>query len=194
VKSFFANRGKMLQSVAAGVLLAGALFGGYIGYLQLSGNFHRVVRDQLYRSAQLSPAQLEKRVRDHGIKTIINLRGENVNAQWYNAEIETAQQLGVEHIDFAMSSGTVLTPERADELVAIMKAAPKPILIHCQSGADRTGLVSVIYSQQIAGVREDVAERQLSLRYGHVAIPHISSVYAMDVSWDRLETHYGIKG
>jgi uncharacterized protein (TIGR01244 family) len=153
-----------------------------------------VVRDQLYRSAQLSPAQLEKHVRDHGIKTIINLRGENVNAQWYNAEIETAQQLGVEHIDFAMSSGTVLTPERADELVAIMKAAPKPILIHCQSGADRTGLVSVIYSQQIAGVREDVAERQLSVRYGHVAIPHISSVYAMDVSWDRLETHYGIKG
>jgi protein tyrosine/serine phosphatase len=88
----------------------------------------------------------------------------------------------------------VLTPERADELVAIMKAAPKPILIHCQSGADRTGLVSVIYSQQIARVDEDVAERQLSVRYGHVAIPYISSVYAMDVSWDRLETHYGLKG
>lgn len=115
-----------------------------------------------------------------------------MNAQWYNAEVATAGQLGVEHIDFGMSSGKVLTPERADQLVAIMKAAPKPILIHCQSGADRTGLVSVLYSQQVAGVDEDVAERQLSVRYGHVAIPHISSVYAMDVSWDRLETHYGL--
>lgn len=194
MKSFVIGRKTMLRGVAAGVLLAGALFGGYIGYLQLNGNFHRVISGQLYRSAQLSPAELERHVRDHGIKTIINLRGENVNAQWYNAEVATAEQLGVEHIDFGMSSGKVLTPERADQLVAIMKAAPKPILIHCQSGADRTGLVSVLYSQQVAGVDEDVAERQLSVRYGHVAIPHISSVYAMDVSWDRLETHYGLKG
>ncbi len=194
MKNFVIARRKMLRGAIAGVLMAGALFGGYIGYLQLSGNFHSVISGELYRSAQLSPAQLERHVRDHGIKTIINLRGENVNAQWYNTEIATAQKLGVEHIDFGMSSGKVLTPERADELVAIMKAAPKPILIHCQSGADRSGLVSVIYSQQIAGVNEDVAERQLSVRYGHVAIPHISSVYAMDISWDHLETHYGLKG
>lgn len=194
MKSFAKRRNKALRVVAASVLLAGAVFGGYIGYLQLSGNFHTVVDGQLYRSAQLSPAQLERRVRADGIKTIINLRGESTDATWYNSEIATAQQLGVKHIDFKMSSGTVLTPERADELVAIMKAAPKPILIHCQSGADRTGLVSVIYSQQIAGINEDVAERQLSVRYGHVAIPHISSVYAMDVSWDRLETHFGLKG
>ena len=191
---FAASRKKILLRAAACVLFAGALFGGYIGYLQLSGNFHSVVHGEFYRSAQLSPAQLERHVRDHSIKTIINLRGENVNAQWYNAEVETAARLGVQHIDFAMSSGTVLTPERADQLVAIMRAAPKPILVHCQSGADRTGLVSVIYSQQIAGVGDDVAERQLSVRYGHVAIPHVSSVYAMDVSWDRLETHYGLKG
>jgi protein tyrosine/serine phosphatase len=194
VKEFLKKRKVALLSVAAGVLLCGAAFGGYIGYLQLSGNFHTVIGGQLYRSAQLSPDALEKRVRAKGINTIINLRGENPDAQWYNSEIATAKKLGVEHIDFAMSSGTVLTPERADQLIAIMKAAPKPILIHCQSGADRTGLVSVIYSQQIAGINEDVAERQLSFRYGHVAIPHVSSVYAMDVSWHRLETHFGLKG
>jgi protein tyrosine phosphatase (PTP) superfamily phosphohydrolase (DUF442 family) len=194
VKSFVGTRKKTLRVCVAGVLFCGLLFGGFIGYLQLSGNFHTVIDGELYRSAQLSPAQLELYVRANGIKTVINLRGESPNAKWYNGEIAAAQQLGIEHIDFKMSSGTVLSPERADQLVAIMKAAPKPILIHCQSGADRTGLVSVIYSQQIAGVSEDVAERQLSVRYGHVAIPHISSVYAMDVSWDRLETHFGLKG
>jgi protein tyrosine/serine phosphatase len=173
--------------------MAGSL-GGYIGYLQFSGNFHTVVADQLYRSAQPSPKQLDKYVRDHGIKTIINLRGESDNSKWYRDEIATAQQLGVKHIDFGMSSGTILTPERADELVAILKAAEKPILVHCQYGADRTGLVSVIYSQQVAGLDDEVAERQLSILFGHVAIPHFSRTYAMDTSWQRLERHYGIGG
>lgn len=194
MKNFWKTRRIVFRVVVAGVLLTGALLGGYIVYLQLSGNFHSVIAGELYRSAQLSPAQFERYVRADGIKTIINLRGENVNAKWYNAEIAAARELGVEHIDFGMSSGTVLGPERADQLIAIMRAAPKPILIHCQSGADRTGLVSAIYSQQIAGINEDIAERQLSIRYGHVAIPRISSVYAMDVSWDRLETHFGLKG
>jgi protein tyrosine phosphatase (PTP) superfamily phosphohydrolase (DUF442 family) len=156
VKSFVETRKKTLRLLAVGLLCAGALFGGFIGYLHLSGNFHTVIDGQLYRSAQLSPARLERYVRANGIKTVINLRGESLSAKWYDGEVAAAQQLGIEHIDFKMSSGTVLSPERADQLVAIMKAAPKPILIHCQSGADRTGLVSVIYSQQIAGVSEDV--------------------------------------
>lgn len=47
-----------------------------------------------------------------------------------------------------------------------MRDAPKPILVHCLSGADRTGLASVMYSQQIANMKEDVAGRQLSFAFG----------------------------
>ncbi len=177
-----------------GALTIGAALGGYIVYLKASGNFHAVIAHQLYRSAQPSPEQLASYIRDHGIETIINLRGASADKKWYTDEIAAARNLGVQHIDFGMSSSKVLSPERAEELLAIMKAAPKPILIHCQSGADRTGLVSVLYSQQVGGIDEDVAERQLSVYYGHVAIPYLSGTYAMDRSWRALERHFGIEG
>lgn len=186
-------RTRPLRVSLAVLLTAGSFLGAYAGYLQLSGNFHTVIAGELYRSAQPSPAQLENYVREHGIKTVINLRGPKDNAQWYVQEVAAARRLDVWHIDFGMSATKILSPQRADELVAIMKSAPKPILIHCQAGADRTGLASVIYSKQIAGVGEDVAERQLSFYYGHVSIPHVSSAYAMDTSWNDLETHFGLK-
>lgn len=182
-------------SIAVGTVLSiGGALGGYAAYLQAVGNFHTVIEGQLYRSAQPTPAQLDAYVKDHGIKTIINLRGEKQNAAWYQAEIRTAAELGVGHIDFAMSASRKLTPDRADEIVAIMAAAPKPILVHCQSGSDRTGLVSAIYTDRIAGEGEDRAERQLSFYYGHVALPLISAAWPMDASWEDLEAHFERKG
>lgn len=180
------------KAAAALILLAGATFGGYVGYLQLTGNFHTVIAGELYRSAQPSVSQLERYIRDNGIKTVINLRGDSGHAQWWAEEVAVTERLGVKHVDFGMSASKILTPEKADRLVAIMRDAPKPILVHCLSGADRTGLVSVIYSQQVANLKEDVAERQLSVVFGHVGIPHVSSAYAMDQSWSDLEKHYGL--
>jgi protein tyrosine/serine phosphatase len=181
------------KAVCGLILLCGATFGGYAGYLQLTGNFHTVIEGQLYRSAQPSTAQLERYIRANGIKTVINLRGNSGYAKWWEEEVAVTERLGVGHVDFGMSASKILTPAKADQLVAIMRDAPKPILIHCLSGADRTGLVSVLYSQQIGKLAEDVAERQLSLAFGHIGIPHLSSTYAMDQSWSALEKHYGLE-
>jgi hypothetical protein len=41
--------------------------------------------------------------------------------------------------------------------------------------------------QQIAGTDEEVSERQLSVRYGHIGIPYISASFAMDESWEIFE-------
>jgi protein tyrosine/serine phosphatase len=187
------NRTKLSIAFGMAFSVAGAL-GGYAVYLQVVGNFHTVIEGQLYRSAQPTPSQLDTYVKEHGIKTIINLRGEKQNAAWYQAEIQTAQELGVEHVDFGMSASKKLALTRADEIVAIMAAAPKPILIHCQSGSDRTGLISAIYTSRIAGEGESKAEGQLSFYYGHVAIPLISAAWPMDVSWEDLEEHFEQKG
>lgn len=179
---------KIAKSSVAAALAAAICLGGYAGFLQLSGNFHTVVEGELYRSAQPTPVQLEAYVRDHGIKTVINLRGPSAGT-WYHDEIETAKTLGVEHIDFKMSASEHFTPKRADQIIAIMAQAPKPILIHCQAGADRSGLVSAIYSYWIAGKSEQASEGQLSFYFGHVGIPFLSKAWAMDTSWENLEDH-----
>jgi protein tyrosine/serine phosphatase len=77
-------------------------------------------------------------------------------------------------------------------LIALMRDAPKPILIHCLAGADRTGLASVIYLQQIAHIDEDTAEWQLSPIYGHLNLPFLKA-YAMDETWAGLEQLLGIE-
>ncbi len=167
------------------------LFGAYLGGLQLLGNFHEVLPGELYRSAQPSGADIDTYAARYGIKTILNLRGQNT-ADWYLQESAAAKKAGITHINYPLSASHIVTPQQAHELLALMRDAPKPLLIHCQAGADRTGLVSVLYLQQIAGIDEETAEEQLSLRFGHIGIPYLSSTFAMDVSWENLEKVFGL--
>jgi len=185
--------GTALRRAGLCLLLAAVAIGGYLGFLRLSGNFHTVIPGELYRSAQPSAAQLKDYVARYGIRTIINLRGASQDEAWYRDEIATAEALGVNHVDFAMSASTIVTADAVDRLTEVMRTAAKPILIHCKAGADRSGIASAIYSYAIAGKDEDTAERQLSVYFGHIGIPYLSATYAMDDSWERLEERKGIE-
>ncbi|WP_422646706.1 dual specificity protein phosphatase family protein [Agrobacterium tumefaciens] len=159
----------------------------YLFGIQYFGNFHEVVPGQLYRSSQPQTSQLDSYVKRYGIRTVINLRGANPAQGWYRDETSESTRLGVTHIDFRMSANEQLSMERVDELVSIMRDAPKPILIHCKAGADRSGLASALYLARVMGAGEEVAESQLSLRFGHISLPHLSKAYAMDETWETVE-------
>jgi len=173
------------------VLLAIAMVAAYAGLLRATGNFHVVVPHELYRSAQPTPRELRGYIRDYGIKTVVNLRGPNPKRGWYREEVAVTEEMGATHIDFGMSARQILTPEKAEKLVAIMRDAKKPILVHCEGGADRSGLISAIYVSEIAHKGEWAAESQLSILYGHFGIPLLVAAYAMDESWERLEPTFG---
>jgi protein tyrosine/serine phosphatase len=166
------------------------LSGGYLLLLYVTGNLHAVVPNECYRSAQLSTAQLDKCVATCGIKSIINLRGENPGAAWYDDEVAESKRLGITHLNFRMSARQELSPTEADQLIALMRQAPKPLLIHCKSGSDRSGLAAALYLAAISNAGEDAAERQLSIRFGHFSLPFIAE-YAMDRTWELLEPALG---
>ncbi len=67
-----------------------------------------------------------------------------------------------------------------------MERAEKPILIHCEHGANRTGLASAIYMDTLGGQSSWIAGFQLSPYYNHVPIPGIGR-YQMFRSWDLYE-------
>lgn len=169
---------------AAGVALV--LFvlsaGAYFGTLQFDGNIHVVEPGQLVRSAQLSKAGFARVIRDDSIQTIVNLRGAHPGAPWYDDERAVSDSLGVTHLDYGISANREVTPAQIDTILAMLRNARKPVLIHCQGGADRSGLVSALYEAEIIGRSVEVADRQLSLRYGH--FPYLAShTGAMDRSF-----------
>jgi|SRR5665213_758163 len=166
---------------------------GYAAVLRLTGNFHTVVSGQLYRSGQLTPAQIAQYARKYGIKTIINLRGGDYRGEWYNDELAEAHWLGIAHFDFPMSARRELTVPQARRLIVLMKAARKPILIHCQAGSDRSGLAAALYLAALTGAGQSIAREQLSIRFGHIPLP-ISPEFAMDRSFERLTPVIGSLG
>jgi len=182
----------LLRRIALAAFVMVASAAAYLGVQYLTGNVHEVIAGQFYRSGQLSPAKLATVIERYGIKTVLNLRGES-RRPWYRDEVATSQRLGVRHVDFRMSAATQMSVAEIEELVAVMRDAPKPLLVHCEGGADRTGLAAVIYLQQIAGVQEDVAEYQLSPLFGHIGITNPFAAHAMDESWEKFEDARGIE-
>lgn len=184
---------KCISPLAAKRLVSFAIFAGFIfvsgyaGLLFASNNFHVVVPGALYRSAQPDAAEIENYKTRYGLKTIINLRGANPGQRWYRDELAASGRAGITHIDFGMSARKLQPREKIKRLIAILASAPKPILVHCQSGADRTGLVSALYLAAIEKQDENAAEAQLSIRYGHIAIPMLSQAYPMDQSVEEVK-------
>lgn len=177
----------VLRRVAALAALAAVGLVGYLGALQLDGNFGTVVPGQVYRSAQPTPARLDEFARAYGIKAVLNLRGGAPGAAWYDRERDETGKLGLTLIDFPMSDHEVLSQARTETLLSILRSAPKPLLIHCKAGSDRTGLASAIYLGLVAGRSEHVAEDQLSIRYGHLSVPDLSRAWPMDITWENIE-------
>jgi hypothetical protein len=156
------------RAFAAAVILVAAVnaFLLYIGVY--GGNVHTVVPNVFYRSAQLTGGTLEKELaRDH-IASVINLRGAQPDSGFYQSEINVCRQMKVRHDDVGMSAHRLPSPQDLDELLKDFQQMPKPIIVHCKAGSDRTGLVSTLFVALQPGANLDKAERdQLTWRRGH---------------------------
>lgn len=150
----------------------------------LTGNFATVAPGVLLRSAQPDAAQLERYAREHRVRAVLNLRGEHADEAWYVEEVDAARALGLAHFDQGLSATRELSLEEMDALVETMRAAPKPLLVHCMAGADRTSLAVALFRYAVLHEPADDARASLSLRYGH--FPWLwSDTDAMDRSFER---------
>ncbi|MCF6245585.1 MAG: tyrosine-protein phosphatase [Sulfurovum sp.] len=154
----------------------------WASYFLLYGNFHRVDKN-VYRSAQLFSFNLPYYIKKHQIQSILNLRGD-ANKQWYKDEIKIVKEYNLTHYDYHIGDRRDASMQEMDKIVQIIKDAPKPLLIHCKAGADRTSLASALYLYAIK--HEDDAEREISIVYGH--FPWLGSkTVAMDRSFEKYK-------
>jgi protein tyrosine/serine phosphatase len=175
----------LIRSIKIGIVAVGLIAGScgaYWGAIQYQGNFHAVSEGTFYRSAQLSRNELQSAIREHNIRSVLNLRGAHPGQAWYDEELAMSRSLGVAHYDYALSSHRFVTRQQIGEVLGLVRDAPKPLLVHCRAGADRTGLISALYRFAGEGVSAAEADRELSLVYGH--FPYLTSrSKAMDDSF-----------
>ncbi|MDO8295050.1 MAG: protein tyrosine phosphatase [Caulobacter sp.] len=128
-------------------------------------NAHWIGPDMV-RAAQPWPFQLRWWKRD-GIRTIINLRG-GFDTGFYVLEREACERLGLKMVDFTITSREV--PRRETVLGArdLFASIEYPALMHCKSGADRAGIMSVFYRHFHLGHPIREAVKELGLRTLHV--------------------------
>ncbi|MDP1630876.1 MAG: protein tyrosine phosphatase [Caulobacter sp.] len=128
-------------------------------------NAHWIGEDMV-RAAQPWPFQLAWWKRD-GIKTVINLRG-GFDTGFYVLEREACERLGLTMIDFTITSRAVPLREAVLGARDLFESIEYPALMHCKSGADRAGIMSVFYRHFHLGepIRDAVTE--LGLRTLHV--------------------------
>ncbi len=137
------------------------------GLLRLGwSNLAPVVPGRLYRCNHPTPGRLARLTRRLGLRTVINLRGACANGSDALSR-DTARRLRLNFIDVAMQSSRAPSRERLLELIAALRAAAEPALLHCKSGADRAGFAAGVFLLLNGGSVAD-ALGQLSWRFGHL--------------------------
>lgn len=154
-------------------------------YLRFGFTNAHWIGDKLVRTNQPWPFQL-KWWKKAGIKTVITLRGGR--GSFYYLEKWACEQLGLNFLDFGLTSRSL--PTRAEILAAkeLFETVEYPVLIHCKSGADRAGMMSVLYRHLHLGHPISEAKTELAARYLHFRTGHTGVLdYVFDLYNEKIE-------
>jgi protein tyrosine phosphatase (PTP) superfamily phosphohydrolase (DUF442 family) len=130
-------------------------------------NLGVVDRALVIRSAQPT-SQLTRWAREYHLKSVINLRGGGPGDWWYGNEIKCARQCGVAYYDLPLCATRRPARRELLQLIDLLDHCAYPVLIHCKSGADRTGLASALYRMVRRNETPETALTSFSIEFGHV--------------------------
>jgi protein tyrosine phosphatase (PTP) superfamily phosphohydrolase (DUF442 family) len=131
------------------------------------GNRGVVDSGRVFRSAQPT-TELDRLIRDYQLKSILNLRAGSQADWWYEAEVSTAEANGLAFYDLPLSASRRPRRHELLKLIDVFDDCPYPLLIHCKSGADRTGLASAVYCLVRRREAPERARLAFSAEFGHI--------------------------
>jgi protein tyrosine/serine phosphatase len=129
-------------------------------------NFHWIEPGVMARANQPSPEHIARYAKA-GFKTILNLRGKS-DTGYYELEREACARHGMVLIDHRLHSREPPSRDQILKAKQIFETIEYPALMHCKSGADRAGVMAVLYKHLKMGLPVREAIEQLSLKYLHV--------------------------
>jgi protein tyrosine/serine phosphatase len=124
-------------------------------------NLHWVT-PEVARSAQPYLGFYETFLKAHGFRAIVNLRGGNPMHLWWTQEVRVVARLGLVHYNVRLSSRLLPARKSLLDLVEAIASAPRPVLVKCSGGQDRTGFAAaVILLREGGAAAKDAAAAQL---------------------------------
>lgn len=151
----------------AGAVGALVLWDRVIGPQVVPKRFGVVTPGAVFRSGKLTPATMGAVVRDHEIRTIVDLGAWVHDPRGERLEAQTARTLGVERHVFDLLGDSTGDPNDYVEALRLMTdPANRPVLVHCGAGTERTGVVVYLYRTIVEGVGKDEALAE-ARRAGH---------------------------
>lgn len=103
---------------------------------------------------------------EQGVKTVVNLRNDRDRSPFLLAK-ERAEAAGMLFVSFPMGAREAPSRETLLKLLDLFPTLEMPVLFHCKSGADRTGLVAAIWRMVMEGHALADVREELSLKYLH---------------------------
>ncbi|PKM43682.1 MAG: protein tyrosine phosphatase [Gammaproteobacteria bacterium HGW-Gammaproteobacteria-1] len=122
------------------------------------GNFYQV-SDELYRSRQPDDEEMAQ-LAVMGIRSILNLRE-------HHSDDDEAESTGINLYRVPMNAGDI-NDELVTKALDALAAAPKPALVHCWHGSDRTGAIVAMYRMVFQGwPRQQAIDEFINGGYGY---------------------------
>jgi protein tyrosine/serine phosphatase len=150
----------------------------WAGAVEVPGvpNLYRVTED-IYRSAQPTEAGF-KNLEDLGIRTVLNLRG------FHGDDL---RETGLKEIRIRMHAWKPDTDDLARAVRILSDPAGGPYLVHCEHGADRTGMTIAVYRMAVQGWSRDAAiDEMVNGGYGFHKIWAEIPLFLMTVDLDEI--------
>jgi protein tyrosine/serine phosphatase len=134
-------------------------------------NFHWVVPGDAARAMQAWAGGLRPFLKRRGIAAIINLRGRNDDLAWWKQETAIAKSAGIAHLDAMLDSRKLPTRDMLMRLIETFDTAPRPFLLKCSGGQDRTSFAAALYLIHRGGWQAMAAAQAQFARFPYLHFP-----------------------
>lgn len=156
----------MVKRIIIIVIVIGAIIAGKFAYEKyVNHNFQTITENKVYKSGVIPPDEIADFVKEHNIKSIVDLRfpgtGDDVNNPEVPEEL-TAERVAVSKIEgvnyFNNGSDQVPQQHNLDMFFEIMDNPDNyPVLLHCYHGVGRAEMYSALYRIEYENMDRDEA-------------------------------------
>jgi protein tyrosine/serine phosphatase len=147
-------------------------------------NFHKVT-DDLYRGAQPSEEGIAT-LKNMGIKTIINLRA-------FHCDKDEKGNVKIDCNDISFKTWHPEEEDIVDFIKVVTNKEKTPVFVHCQHGADRTGMMCAIYRVVVCGwTKEQALDEMANGGFGFHGMWQNLIEYSMKLDIEKIKKEAGL--